>query len=343
MTNIAKQTAKLERWSDVLVGTKWPTLLVGNGASVNLWGGFAYASLREQAVLSAVAEVVFDELDVGNFEMVLEAIHHARVIVEALGGPTEAIDKEYKQVKDALFEAVHAAHIGWSQCGDERFDTIADVIQNHDAVYTTNYDLCMYWARVDAVRRSARRDVIDFFWYGKFDPNEIEIRDRIAMYYLHGAIHLWHDDRGDSGKWTNAKGGNLLSLAEKYTPETSLRPLFVSEGSSKAKLQTIRRSPYLSFCLDSLRKDRGNTVVFGQSFCDQDKHIVTALTEGRSRDIAISIYPRDDPQWIIAEKARIAILLGENKLRFFDSTTHPLGDPSLTVQMAPSSDQPRVI
>jgi hypothetical protein len=34
-------TAKLEKWSDVEDGTKWPTLLVGNGTSVNLWGDFA--------------------------------------------------------------------------------------------------------------------------------------------------------------------------------------------------------------------------------------------------------------------------------------------------------------
>jgi hypothetical protein len=69
----AKQTAELEKWSDVEDGTKWPTLLVGNGASVNLWGDFAYPSLYERAVLSAVAQAVFADLGVTNFETALEA------------------------------------------------------------------------------------------------------------------------------------------------------------------------------------------------------------------------------------------------------------------------------
>jgi hypothetical protein len=192
----------------------------------------------------------------------------------------------------------------------------------------------MYWARVDAADRIRKREVIDFFWNtgNTFDPENVDVLQRTAMYYLHGAIHLWQDDCGNSGKWTNANDGNLLSLAENYPPGSSKVPLFVSEGSSKAKLQTIRRSPYLNFCLDSLRDDQDNTVVFGHSLDKRDKHIVAALNKGAPREVAVSIYPRTDDQWIIQEKARITLLLGENKPRFFDSTTHPLGNPSLTIK-----------
>jgi hypothetical protein len=331
---IAKQTATLENWSDVEDGTEWPTLLVGNGASVNLWGDFAYPSLFDRANLSAVAKAVFADLGGTNFETVLEAIHHAHVVVEALGNTTTAIDEQYEQVRDALFAAVHDVHISWSQIPRGTFDKIAGVIQEHEAVYTTNYDLCMYWARVDAVDRITKRIVIDFFWNAgnTFDPENAEVWYGTAMYHLHGAIHLWQDDRGNNGKWTGANEGNLLSLAEHYPPGSSELPLFVSEGSSRAKLQTIGRSPYLSFCLDSLRDDQKNTVVFGHSLGEQDKHIGAALNKGAPREIAVSIYPRNTDQWIIQEKARITQLLGENKPRFFDSTTHPLGDPSLTIQ-----------
>ena len=330
----AKQTAKLEKWSDVEDGTEWPTLLVGNGASVNLWGDFSYPSLYERAELSEVAQAVFADLDVTNFETVLEAIHHAHVVVEALGNTTSAIDAQYEQLRDALFEAVRDVHIDWLQFTADMFDKIAGVIQDHEAVYTTNYDLCMYWARLDAAGRINKRPVIDFFWNtgNTFDPESVEVRGRTAMYYLHGAIHLWQDDRSDNGKWTSASEGNLLLLAENYPPGSGKLPLFVSEGSSKAKLQTIRRSPYLSFCLESLRDDQENTVVFGHSLGEEDKHIVDALNKGAAREVAVSIYPRTDDQSIIREKARITKLLGENKLRFFNSTTHPLGDPSLTIQ-----------
>lgn len=332
--NTAFQTDELEKWSDVADDAAWSTLLVGNGASVNLWGGFGYPSLYEQAALSPVAELVFNDLGVTNFETVLEAIHHAHVVVEALEGTTETIDAQYEHVREALFKAINDVHVTWRQLEQYRFDTIARVIQDHIAIYTTNYDLCIYWSHINASRRIFKRRVIDFFWNDgcKFDPENVDVWQGTAVYHLHGAIHLWQDDQGDNGKWTSANSGNLLALSRNYAPESRKRPLFVSEGSSKAKLQSIGRSPYLNFCLDSLRNDRNNTVVFGHSLGVQDRHIAAALNNGPSRDIAVSIYPHNLKQGIIEEKARITKLLGENRLRFFDSTTHPLGVPSLTIQ-----------
>src|SRR5262249_24487410 len=140
---IAKQTTGLEKWSDVEDGTEWPTLLVGNGASLDLWGDFAYRSLYERASLSEVAKAVFADLAVTNFATVLEAIHQAHVVVKVLGNTTMAIDEQYERVRDALFAAVHDVHISWSQVLPGTFDKIAGVIQEHEAVYTTNYDLCM--------------------------------------------------------------------------------------------------------------------------------------------------------------------------------------------------------
>ena len=334
MASTVTQTAELENWPDVEDRAEWPTLLVGNGASINLWGDFAYPSLYEQANLSEVARAVFSDLDVTNFETVLEAIHHAHVVVEALGNSAEAIDTQYEQVRDALFDAIHGTHPTWSQFTRERFDKIASVIQGHRAVYTTNYDLCMYWSRVDAASRIEMQTVIDFFWNYEqtFDSENAAVGSRAAMYHLHGAIHLWQDNRGNNGKWTTANNGNLLLLARNYPPASSKRPLFVSEGSSKAKLQTIGRSSYLTFCLDSLKADQENTVIFGHSLGEQDRHIVAALKEGSPREVAVSIYPHDSPQRIIQEKARLTELLEENEPMFFDSTTHPLGSPLLTIQ-----------
>lgn len=332
----AKHTAGLEEWSSIADGTEWPTLLVGNGASINLWTDFDYRSLYKQADLSPAAKAVFAELEVENFEMVLEAIHHAHVVVGALGNLTEDIDKQYTEVKEALFNAVRDAHIERFRFTDATFDTIAGVLQGHNAVYTTNYDLCMYWARLDASKRIKGREVIDFFWNDfpehTFNPDSVEVRGRIPTYYLHGAIHLWQDDHGTNGKWTTSDRGRLLSLAGQYSPESGRWPLFVSEASAKAKIQTIRRSPYLSFCLDALRADHGNTVILGHSLEKSDSHIVAALNEGDRREVAVSIYPHRNRESISQETARITALLGRNKPRFFDSTTHPLGNQSLTIQ-----------
>ena len=106
--------------------------------------------------------------------------------------------------------------------------------------------MCLYWARLSATSRVTKREIIDFFWsngQNLVDPGNAEVRGRTAIHYLHGAIHLWQDDLGANGKWTNADGGKLLSVAANYAPGSCRRPLFVSEGTSRAKLRTIRQSP----------------------------------------------------------------------------------------------------
>lgn len=71
--------------------------------------------------------------------------------------------------------------------------------------------------------------------------------------------------------------------------------------------------------------------MFGQSLSAQDGHIIEALVDGPRRRIAVSMYPIGDDDVVIAEKARIILALGRHKVEFFDSTTHPIGAPSLTI------------
>jgi hypothetical protein len=178
-------------------------------------------------------------------------------------------------------------------------------------------------------------DIVDYFWQpgNRFDPTDVSLRSArlTPIHYLHGAVHLWQDDDNENGKWINADGGNLLSIATNYSAKSSRRPLFVSEGTSKAKVRTIQRSPYLSFCLESLADDDANTVIFGHSLSAQDQHIINAINRGPKRRVAVSIYPSVNPQKVIAEKVRIQQALGRHKLYFYNSTTHPFGDPTLHI------------
>lgn len=310
----------------------WPTLLVGNGLSINLWDGYKYASLFDQSRLSAEAHSIFTELGTSNFETVLECLHHANIALTALKESADRVDITYEQVKDALFKAVVKSHVPWDRVSDERHDALAVGVGSYSSVYTTNYDLCLYWSQLET--RTAVK-IVDFFWHGDgiFDPGDVTIHNSLTtpIYYLHGALHLWQDDStGDNGKW-HSSSGNLLDWRGKYDPTAPRRPLFVSEGTSKAKRQTIRQSAYLSFCRDRLREDGGNTVIFGHSLAPQDQHIVDALNAGGKRKIAVSIYPTSDKKHVMAEKGRIVKALAEHDVVFFDSTTHPLGDPALHI------------
>lgn len=322
--------AELQDWAD-LERWEWPTLLLGNGLSINLWSGFGYSSLFGVATLTLPAHAIFNELGTTNFEQCLECLHHANIALRALNDPTAKVDRTYEEVRNALFTAVGEVHVPWEQFPDQTHELLATTMDLHDAVYTTSYDLSLYWSHMRCIDMV---DIKDLFWNQLvFDPTDAIVhgRNTTRIYYLHGGIHIWQDDQtGENGKWS-AASARLLDIRDRYEPTVDKRPLFVSEGTSQAKVRTIRQSSYLSFCLDELRADDMPTVVFGQSLSPQDAHIVEALVNGPTRRIAVSLYPSGDDDATIAEKARINQALGRHKVEFFDSTTHPIGDPGLTI------------
>ncbi len=310
----------------------WPTLLIGNGLSINLWSDFRYDSLFDQATLSSEGADIFEELNTTNFETALECIHHAQIVLQALGRRATHVDTVYGDIRDALFEAVRDAHVPWPSPPAATYKQIAATLDVYESVYTTNYDLCLYWSHMhnrDSV------DIVEYFWSagGLFDPTDVTLRSAHStpIHYLHGAVHLWQDDGNDNGKWTNTDGRDLLSIASNYTAKSTRRPLFVSEGTPRAKARTIQRSPYLSFCLESLANDNHNTVIFGHSLAGQDQHIVDAVNAGPRRKVAVSIYPDGNPEKVIEEKLRIKRALRPHRVHFYDSRTHPLGDPALHI------------
>jgi hypothetical protein len=318
----------LPDWSELSARQSWQTLLIGNGISRNLWSGFSYESLFDKVVLSSAAAGIFNALKTSNFETALECVHHARIALKSLSKETGEVDRVYTEIRDALFLAVVEAHIPWERFPDESHKQIAMTLDKNVSVFTTNYDLCLYWSHM---RNSTEVFMGDFFWNGTiFDPKDVGIAaGRTAVYYLHGAVHMWQDDSNVNGKWSSVPDENLLELGPKYPPGGSRRPLFVSEGTSESKLRTIRVSPYLSFCLDALTKNEEDTVVLGSSLGKQDEHIAAALNAGKPRRIAVSIYPSDKPHRIIAQKAHFLELLDRQSVEFFKSTTHPLGVSSL--------------
>jgi hypothetical protein len=59
----------LVSWSD-LTEDPWPTLLIGNGLSINTWRRFAYSELFTVAGLDPPAVQLFSNLETLNFEEV---------------------------------------------------------------------------------------------------------------------------------------------------------------------------------------------------------------------------------------------------------------------------------
>jgi hypothetical protein len=319
---------ELAPWSDLSDHT-WPTLLLGNGSSINVWPKFSYTSLHHEAKLNTEAEALFSGLKTTNFETVLEAMGHAEMVLEAMGFDASDVQNLYSHVQNRLFTAVRSVHVPWQSMDPAVLSQIESAMHKFDKVFTTNYDLIPYWSIMSA--KSPR--FVDFLWQpgSRFDIKDTKvIGGREPIYYLHGGLHLWQSAlTGETGKWIN-NGADLLQLGRLFTRRRDRRPLFVSEGTSDAKQRAIRGSDYLTFATESLADDVENTVVFGHSLGSADNHIVDALRVGNKKRIAVGLLPAPDRQ-ILKRKAKLLADLDPHRVQFFDASTHPLGAPGLRV------------
>jgi Domain of unknown function (DUF4917) len=325
---------RLKTWADLKDDWPWETLVVGNGLSINIWRQFSYGGLFAKADLDDAARRLFAKFDTENFEMVLEALWHAEEALAALGQDTAKVTELYDNVQSGLFQAVRKVHVPWRKIDRPRLQQISDALCAYRFVFTLNYDLLTYWAAMQGGPKSAIRDL---FWSDDhtFDADNAELSEgSTGLLYLHGGLHLWQDSiSGRTGKWTTTKGSRvaLLETLEKKVGEVaSRRPLFVSEGTSKEKMDVIGRSDYLRYALQMLTESTSNTVIFGASFGPQDKHITDAIASGPKRHVAISIHAGNEDDNNAAMDNYRAVLR-RHQLHFFDSASHPLGDGSLTV------------
>ncbi len=79
-------------WDEVKDRCQWDTLLIGNGMSVNVWRGFAFASPYEEAERGTKFGGLSDEdkrpfkalVDTHNFELVLAKLRDAIRLAELL-------------------------------------------------------------------------------------------------------------------------------------------------------------------------------------------------------------------------------------------------------------------
>lgn len=349
----------LPDWRELDRRIEWRNLLTGNGLSLGVWDGFAYGSLFDAATsqeldphLDAADVALFDQLRTRNFEIVLYKLLSAISVARALGDDPALYEERYEHIRLALIAAVHHMHVPWWLVADEDgvLSSIRDELRKYRQVFSTNYDLLIYWAAMLEDRAKGFRD---FFWTNdetsvRFDLNNTEVYDRDAtiLAYPHGALHLVHSADGAVHKLCSSDMKSILDQFGEPLVADAV-PLIVTEGDSEAKLQSIRSADYLGYVFKELSELTQPLVVFGHSLGESDTHLVSAIRGYRGdnpktgkpmvdwnkkdRDIAISIWPQERD--IQAEMARYRALFPEANLHFFNSETHPLGDPSLHVEL----------
>ncbi|MGF0239392.1 DUF4917 family protein [Rhodococcus sp. IEGM1300] len=335
MTDFQDVDAQLEDWNALRATVSISGLLAGNGASRAVWDDFGYDSLFENArtveekPLSQSELSVFEALQTRSFEQVLSALKITSRVNKALAVSSAAPRNRYYAIKEALINTVHAVHIPWRLVVPQTLASISQELARYQTVFTTNYDLLNYWA----IQQSPEA-ITDLFQGAEpsFDLSTTAT-DKTRLLYLHGGLHLVRNQDGTARKLMSTEGTLLGSFAINNTIKTlDDVPLFVNEGASQDKLKTIRSSDYLSFCYDQLLGHGEGLCIVGHALGEQDSHIIHALRQAKPNVVAISIYPRSKA-FIQHQKRHYAkVFEGTgSELRFFDSKTHALGSPKLTV------------
>lgn len=341
-------TADLPPWQEVKDAEEWEGLLVGNGLSRAVWDGFSYSSLYETArlwidhPLTSEDQALFGAFATENFELVLSALTEAERVDQALERDPAPLRARYESVRRGLIEAVHAVHVPWATASadqadpddeeddrESRLGRILDALHEYDRVFTTNYDLLLYWA----VMEQEPPQIRDFFWGPGcvFDPRDVDVwTGTTALFFLHGGLHLLRLSTGEARKRTNTQRNLLEVFAAPPSYDPDALPLLITEGTSEQKLASIRSSEYLAFAYRSFEEFAEPLVVFGHSLSDRDAHVVNAMSGWGDRPIAVSIRPSHPADEIRSRKADVVGKLPNADLIFFNSETHPLGDPELT-------------
>jgi hypothetical protein len=327
----------LHDWADLESEYDWTGILLGNGASLAIWDRFAYESLFEVAQSDSVARplaesdaLVFEFLgDTRSFERVLRALGTAATVNEALELDAAAPASTYERVRNALIDAVQWVHPRWDMVPKAVKKRVRDELLMYDWVYSTNYDLLVYWSIMATDNGDGFKD---FFWSTPpvFDQLNTQVSGSVTkVLYLHGALHLEAQVDGTTSKRVYEPGFDLLRSFQDSDPGEAW-PLFVSEGTSDDKLAAIRTSDYLSFALSTLQSHDEPMVVFGHSLGEEDHHLVRALSTSAVPTLAISMRHSGTADEIASMHA-VNARFPETELLFFDSESHPLGDPALRV------------
>lgn len=329
----------LPTWDEIKKQADYRALVIGNGASINIWPQFAYSSLFDQATLQTDASDLFDRLDSKNFEFVLGRLVEAREVLEAVQRGTTWIDPLYEEVRTALFEAVGSVHVPYERLQEKVKTEYATAMNDCSSVFVLNYDLVAYWSHMACLTETK---MVDFMFDGEhFDPANTDVWGGYTeVFYPHGGLHLWQDVRtGVAGKYRYGSENILVQAEAGLSASGTRAPLLVSGGNATEKMSLIQQSALLTFAYQRLVSNTTPTVVLGASLQETDSHIARAIAANMAGShVAIGVHVGSldaDGLQAECERYRIALRVGNGErvarkdIHFFDSSTHPLGSPSM--------------
>lgn len=180
----------MKSYSEVHSATK-TNLLLGNGFSVGVNSEFTYKSLIEVAIsndfLNETDRQLFDKFETFNFETILQNLMITQKVNEILSVSSDVPAEKYEYVKEALIKSVNKVHPKFEEINTTWLKKIITEFQKYKVLFTTNYDLLLYWI----MSKNDFKSFSDYFWSSGlcFDQFNTELWNHtIPVHYLHGGI-----------------------------------------------------------------------------------------------------------------------------------------------------------
>jgi hypothetical protein len=269
------------------VGTKSCSLLLGNGFSADYC---SYKNLLEHSGLAdgTPTRTLFDFLATFNFESVVRALEDAAVVEAAYGHNehSDALFADARLVRQALVTAVRTAHPAHKDVIKDDIPSCIEFLTPFSRIFTTNYDLLLYWVIVDAKRFG------DGFYFAKEADGfrgPFQEDPRCNVYNIHGGLHLFLRDDGETEKRLASPDGGIDAIAQTITEQDRF-PIYVAEGTMQAKLKRISSVRYLHQCYRRLKESSGCFFVYGHSADETDAHIYNALFTSKISHLYFCIF-----------------------------------------------------
>ena len=314
-------------------------LLLGNGFSMAYDHKiFSYNALYRfiENLENEVLSKLFNIITTKNFEMVMQQLVNFIEIAKAFGSDQDLINKltaANQTLRNSLIAAIkelHPEHVFEvpKEKSKKCYSFLNNYLANEGKVFTTNYDLLLYWV----LMRNESDKAIDGFGREVENPDayktgeEFEYSELIwgkykseqSVYYVHGTLPIF-DTGVDIVKEVYTTGHYLLENIKERLDRNEY-PIFVTAGNGREKLEHIMHNKYLSNCYDNLSSIKGSLITFGFNFGEYDEHIIDAINKAAKHgqrtgeklfSIYIGVYSEDDFNYInkIKNKFRCKVKL----------------------------------
>lgn len=285
------------------------TLVIGNGCSMALCGAFGYKDLYKHGCktfsISDQVQRIFAELspEHNDFERVLYRLWQLNKVNKILDilDTENKVDLSIASVQEGLLLTVHGVHPSYKDLKSDSLRNVGKFASRFSNVFSLNYDLTLHWAITlfsneglgkftDGFASPLSEKSTQKVRQQSFNENQLTFSpEKTRVLYPHGNLALYKNTLNREARLVGEADG-LLSALTDYWKKTGT-PLFVSEGTSEKKIESIQSSKYLSTVYERfLPQEKSNITIIGWGMGKQDAHILKKLKESNCKKYAVGIH-----------------------------------------------------